>query len=399
MECLLKILDNLEYRDLLEVVQTSHNFRILARDVFRRKMPSSLEIYAPFSEINSQSFNKYSTLLEVYTYEMTELTIRLFGDQIKNIDLTTARASQEERRQIHQLIDKYCSDSLISLIFVNSVEESLTFFNAPLKKVESLKVHGEMKLAKNGLRLNEIFPGLRQFVLYGSDNKIHDLELLNVTFPLLTRVSLRISNAQQSYPYIEKFIKRNSQIQDLTLDYINSFDYLRLVSEYLPYLEHLKLSMGFIDTSGDQFTGEKINFGHVKTVSMQWGQNDLSRVMEFDQLELLHLQCFGKEGVRFATQFPSLKQLLLISDPMALDNDDILSLGEKLPHLKELCILNELSLEKETVVQLIEGIEVLETLRLKLTDEFDFQGLIDHFSTHWLVTVNYNQNDIFMRRK
>lgn len=53
-------------------------------------------------------------------------------------------------------------------------------------------------------------------------------------------------------------------------------------------------------------------------------------------------------------------------------------------------------LEKETIIQLIERSEKLETLKLKLTDGFNFQAVIDHFARNWSVAV---VDEIFMVKK
>lgn len=137
-----------------------------------------------------------------------------------------------------------------------------------------------------------------------------------------------------------------------------------------------------------------MHFGRVKTLKMDWGQQDFSQLMTFDQLESLELKCAGREGVDFAIQFPNLTQLHLIPDNV--EKNDIVKIATKLTNLKDFYIfVNDIDIP--TIVELMQRNKHLEKLTLSLNHRFNFQSLVDYFGLDWSTTVE--QNKISMIKK
>lgn len=380
VECMLQILENLEYRDLLAMSRTNHYFGILARDVFRRKLSSkTIEIVAPFTKGIQHPIYETSSSIMLENLQLVRLSLRIFGAEIKKIQLRFYSLDPEQRREIHHLINKYCSDSLTSLILNKCDEDTLAYFAIPLEKVESITIDGELKSVSEGLKFNEIFPALRRLSM--NDVNI-DSEVLNIEFQHLTHFTLTISFLNDIYKQIEVFIKRNSQIKDLTLIYCNSFDYIKLASEHLPNLERLQMNLGIL---GSEYTGSKIHFDSVKSLEMNWGEYDFTDILEFSQLESLELTCAGEEGTKFATQFNNLRKLELIQ--RELEKDDVLKLSN-LSNLKELTISSLSEIQEDTIWQLINRMEKLEKFKLKLSYGDHFDALNYQFGDNWTVTMD-----------
>lgn len=369
------------------MAQTNQYFEILSRGVFRRMMSSkTIEIMVPFTKGLGHPIPESDSHITLENYEYIEKTLQIFGHEIKKIDLKFQSSAPDQQNVIHQLIEKCCSKTLISLASTNS----LTYFTVPFEKVKNVTFVGALKSTGNGLKLNQIFPKLCRLDVHSID--LHDCEVLDIEFPQLTRFTLTIPLLNDIYSNIEKFIKKNSQIRYLTFIHCNSFNYIKLINEHLPNLETLQLNL---DILSEEYTGPKIHFDRVKNLKMNWGQYDFSGVVEFDQLlESLELTCDGVEGINFATKFENLTRLQLVV--REIDDDDILKLSQKLKNLTELTISSLSEIDENTIFQLVEQSKRLENFKLSLSYVDHFKALINRFSNDW--TVATDGNDIFMNK-
>lgn len=382
---MLKIFEKLEYHALLEIAQTNHYFDVLARDVFRRKLSSKLiKIATPFTKGLLHPIPETRSQITLESYKYFVQSFHFFGAYIKNLELSfnpfeNYALIPEERRRIHQFVEKYTAKSLISLILKGCDKNTFTYFRIPFENVESLTITGELNSIENGLKLNETFPRLRQLNL--NDIEIRDSEVLNITFPYCIQFSLTISFLNDIYSTVEEFFKLNSKIEDLTFYYLNSYDYIKLASESLPHLERLQLNLGILS---EEYSGARIHFDSIKTLKMDWGFYDFSDVMSFDQLESLELKC--ADCVDFAIQFTNLTQFHLIQ--REIEDADILKIGENLTKLKELSISSLSDVDERTIFELVERGNKLQKFNLKLYYENHFDALVDHFKSDWTVTMD-----------
>lgn len=378
----------LEYEDLLNMAQTNLYFEELARDIFRRKKsPKTIEI-APF--VSYIPFREMRFSIPLQNYELVQKSLKSFGHEIRKIDLRSNLITPIQRHQIHRLMEQYCSQSLTSLFLNVCDERTFDYFQFPLEKVENLTIGGELKSAKNGLKLNQIFPGLRQLSIFGIITNIQDSDLLNITFPHLISFMVSLSFSSSFYLHIADFIKLNSQIQDLTIEFCDSFDYIKLASEHLPNLDRLDFSLQILQ---EIYTGPKIYFDSVKTVKMIWGEFDFTDAIGFNQLESLEIKCVN--CVNFVTQFSNLTHLHLDQD--GLGNNDILHIRKNLTNLKELIIWSLSNFDERTIIKLVNGNEKLEKLKMILRNTDYFEALNNQFSRDW--TVTKSGHEIFMNKK
>lgn len=391
VECVLMVLEELNFHDLLDIAQTNQYLSILAADVFRRKLSSkTIEIVEPFAKGSLDQVRESSTQITLENFELVQLTFRIFGSEIRKFEFGFRKIAFELRRKIHKLINTHCAESLDS-VFLNKCDaDSLGNFMMPLKNVHHLTVKGELKSVKRALKMNEIFPNLQQLDLH--DVNILDAEVLDVTFPQLTHLKVTISFLYDIYSYVEKIIKRNPQIQDLSLIYCNSFDYIRMASENLKNLGSLELNLELLS---EEYDGPKIHFESVRQLKMNWGRFDFTDVLSFSELQSIHLSCYGGEGIEFAAQFPELTEFHL--NQQELEGEDVLKLSDKLPNLKSLSISSPSEIDDEIIFKLIENSQKMEQLQLTTSSEQVYKALNGKFANKW--TVTFDGDDIHMEKK
>lgn len=407
VDLLLIILEHLTFLDLLDVAQTSKYFAFLSSYVFRQKLAHKTIEIGSFNkgitelleldigselesaEVGTKAKAETKTTIVLENYDLVLSTFQTFGADIKNLKIDFRAMAPEIRHQIYQLITRYCSDTLKSLYLNQCDENTLSNFVVPMTGLEVLTMTSVLGSSKNSFQLNEIFPNLVQLNL--QDVNILDSNVLDVNMPRLTQFSVTVSIIHvEIYEIIETFIKRNAQIRDLSLNYINSFNYLKLASGHLKDLERLQLNLAILT---EDYTGPKIHFGNVKHLKMNWGSFDFSDVLSFNELESLDLTGDGSECSEFAGQFGShLTELHL--GQRDIEQQDSLSLVEKLPKLEELFISSASDFEEEDIFQVIEASHNLQKFTLKFHYGDFYDALRKRFGKEWDVQERALEHDV-----
>lgn len=367
-------MEHLKFHDLLEASQTNRFLSMLTLDVFRRKFTS--KTMSIVSSIASHDPPVYETESRIFLQSngISMATIKSFGSQIKRLHIDFGSMCSKERGEILQLINKHCSQSLQSINFDQCDENTFNHLLTPFSQVEQLIVSDSIQTIDGGLKLNDIFPKLCHLDLAGVE--VLAPNTLNVKFTYLVKLDVTISLLNNIYPHIEKLIRLNPQIRDLSLIYCNSFDYIRLASDHLKHLESLQLNLEILDK---HHRDPKIHFATVKHLKMTWGLYDFSHVLSFNHLESLDLNCLN--GIEFVAQFTNLTQLNLIQNKIR--NQDIMKVSEKLINLNQLTISTESVIQKHSIFHLIEGSHNLKKLQLKSHFGHIYQALKQRFDGEW----------------
>lgn len=403
---MLIILENLTFLDLLDVAQTSQYFAFLGVYVFRQKLAHKTIKIGSFNkgitelleldlgsdsesgEMDAKVKAESKTTIILENYDLVLLTFQTFGVDIKNLKMDLRAMAPEIRHKMYQLITQYCSDTLKSLYLNQCDENTLDNFVVPLKGLEVLTMTSVLGSSTKRLQLNEIFPNLIQLNL--QDVNILDANVLDVKLSQLKQFSVTVSIIYvEIYEFIETFIKRNAQIRDLSLNYINSFNYLKLASGHLQHLERLQLNLAMLS---EDYNGPKIQFGNVKHLKMNWGSFDFSRVLSFNELESLDLIGDGSECSEFAGQFVNLTELHL--GQRDIEEQDPLILTEKLPKLKELLISSASDFEEENIFHVIEASHNLEKFTLKFHYGDFYDALQKRFGNEWDVNERTLEHEV-----
>lgn len=137
-------------------------------------------------------------------------------------------------RSINELINFYCSNSLVELKIVNYYANFFEEMTRPFKYVEKITIIGWFKkLGTSTLTFDELFPAIKQITL--ANVEVFSPKTIARRFPHLEHLQMEVSGSFLECD-VEAVLKRNPQIRSLNLDGI-SRHLLRVVSENLPKLE------------------------------------------------------------------------------------------------------------------------------------------------------------------
>lgn len=375
VDCLLIILEQLKFHDLLKVSQTNRFLSMLTVDVFHRELASKT-ISIVTSRLNPNGHPVYESVSRILLQaeDISIATLTRFGSQIKRLSVDFGSMSSNKRSDILRLINEHCSQSLQFISFDQCDKNTFNHLVVPFEKVETLIVSDFVQTIDGNLKLNEIFPNISHLNLAGVE--ILAPNTLDVKFEHLTELNVTISLLNNIYPHIKKLIRKNPQIRSLSLIYCNSFEYIQLASNQLKHLKTLQLNLEILE---QPYRESKIHFPSVKNLKMVWGLYDFSNVMSFSHLETLDLHCL--DGVEFAAQFKNLTELNLIQNEIR--GEDILKLSENLTNLKQLTVSTESKIEEHVIFHLIEQCHNLNKLQLKSDFGHIFRALKWRFGIEW----------------
>lgn len=384
IKCQLQIMDKLDLNGLLNVAQTSAHFETLAADIFRRKhAKKTVEIFGPLKKEAANPIEESSVDVRIENYQTVLKFIRVFGPLIQKLTISYPNIELHERKEIHELVDKYCSDTLLT-IFLNSCDQNaLQNLKKPFKMVEEVIITGELETSQHStVKLNEIFPSLRRLSLNYIETL--DTDIVDVEFPHLNHFSVTFTFLMDIKIGVEKLFKKNRHLKNLTLSYCNSFDYLKMASEYLPKLEGLWLDW---ENEKDEYEGSRIEFAGLKKLRINWGRYTFWEIATPDQLEELEIECSAEECVKFAVENRRLKKLSIVQP--SLNDNDIAEIADKLPDLVDVFIFTDTEVSTNNIIKFIEGSENLRRLNLQLPSETAFDEIKNHFKEGWKFTGEY----------
>lgn len=307
VDCLLMILETMNFSELVNMSQANNHFAILADNVFKRRFAEkTIKLVGPFSKDSSNGLTETSDEITFQNYNLALAVLLKFGRRIKHLDINYKHISTDQRQEINELINRQSFQSLVSLALRKLDDTVLQKFQYPFANVQNVTITGELRTSNNASKLRELFPAVRRLNL--TDLNVHDVNILDVELPQLKHLTVEIPILSDMSEAIEKLEKRNPQITELTMYYCTSFDYLQMASQNLPNLESLKVNLEIL---GDEYSGGKIHFPNVKKLATNWGEFDFTKVIKFDELNELDLTCEACEGAKFAAQSKNLNHLHL----------------------------------------------------------------------------------------
>lgn len=142
-DCQLIILDKLGVRALVSMAESNTRFLHLAKEIFRCKYSKRTFKITNTFETDQDEVYETSTIVRIVHFEMAQKILKYFGHLIENLDVTywLTRDKGKKSNEISELINLYCSESLIDLVVFKDLR--LKFFEnmeRPFKKVENLKL-------------------------------------------------------------------------------------------------------------------------------------------------------------------------------------------------------------------------------------------------------------------
>lgn len=375
VDCVILIVEHLEFAELLNVAQVNEQFSSVAAYVFHHKY-SHLQLMIqnnfllpeyPNELLDAVTGMKYDndaiergnihpgylcrnpsnakeTERQIILEKVDEIlnTFKHFGHTIKRYASGGYDNRPIQTELIGNLISKYSFESLIDFEIGLDAQKLLDKINKPLINVESLTFR--FILNRNYPHFvppircpNEVFPALRRLIL---DIVFVDWADFNSTLayfdchmPHLEHVfMIRSQNAIDKSPPTDIF-KKNPQIRSVHL--LNSeTEFIQEVSDLLPHLEILKFS-GYLEVD------RTIHFGNVTTFKL--GIHTSPANLHFPQLETLHLYYTSDtlaNYVSFFNEHTHLRKLHLMY--YDITDTEFQHLTANLPNLVELTLENRL---------------------------------------------------------
>lgn len=269
MDCIILILEDLEFGDLLNAAQINQNFNLAAQYVFKlknAKKPIQIEdtfkypqqyepIYVGDLKIGTQQiaeaielilnpkktkYVEYNNTIYITDYQTMLDTFKFL--KISNLDIVLFNhEDRHQARLLGQLISNYSTESLNAITFESRYYNPLEFITQPLVNVRNVTFYSDFHLNCNlTLTMNEMFPSISALFLM---MEATDLVYFNCHMPHLKYIYFQTNTVgDDDSQYLASNISfahilaNNQQIESIKTDYVKS-EYL-LAASQMPNLKN-----------------------------------------------------------------------------------------------------------------------------------------------------------------
>lgn len=390
-DCQFAILEKLDVQSLMMVAQINSYYKDLASDVFKRKHShKTINIPGSFVVDSTNSIDDRGDKITIKNFEMVQMMLRTFGPLIHSIELNLRFIESDQRKVIHHQISEFCSESLLSIVLNDLKENQLEEFTAPLKKVEDVTVTKEFLVSDGEFKVTNVFPAVRRLNLKHVNEIDHFI--VDVTIPTLEEVEVTFPFANELRSSLQTLFKKNPQIRKVKLGFWNSMYYLEFTNKFLPNLEDLLINFN----NQDHIPDSEIRFENVKilTTSTNGQKTNYFKVIKFNNLKELDLTCHADECLDFTEENKDVTKLKISAQ--AINDKQVLKIGNVLEQLTEFYIKNEIGIKADTIIELIHERTQLKKLHLHLPGEALYETLKLHLPRQWEITQEGGY--IFMKK-
>lgn len=270
VDCMLLILEQLNFVNLLSVAQTNEKLSSLAAAVFKQKY-SNMTVIISYG----LGYHEFLDRIDIVDPEMSLQTLKHFGHMIQTLRLTIPKIETNQTKLLVQKVNEICSESLKTFALEVPYGYTLHDIKVPFKNVERLVLVQHLPLiGSNCLTMNATFPAVRQisFRTFYFDK----MDKISGYFPHLEHIDLLISDISG----VEELLKANSHIRSIYLAE-TPFGFMKTINRLLPNLEvlicdemkHLPIPVRFenvrrFELRGSYDSPEKMIFPKLREVSM-----------------------------------------------------------------------------------------------------------------------------------
>lgn len=286
-DCLMKIFNRLDLKNLFNVAIANEWLRPAAADVYKQKFGSKSVIICRCDDLrvttradtNKSIFNKpraiddCSNLVRLNGLKTCLQYLRCFGSSMSKLSMSYKESRSKRYQHIHDYITKYCTDNLVAISFYGLPKSSMPQLEKPLKNVTTLSI-GCTNLGKHFPLFAKLCPNVQTLELdrislnavatfqqlqhlsiddrFDKNRKVlkHDAARLFNLHPQLQSIELRVQNSpDMPMDKLLQIIKSNTAITKLNVklsydDYdtclVDSTDVEQLINEH-PSLVELNL--------------------------------------------------------------------------------------------------------------------------------------------------------------
>lgn len=377
----------------MNVAQTNYQLQTIAEHVFHRKFASKQFSFHPevmvvakyYPPIPTTDFVVEPHRIFIRGIDFGMKVIENFGHLLTKVRLNDEDVSAEISIQMAKLLQK-SSVSLVELELKMRTEKIWHQIQNPFKNVENVEFSFPLNVP-NDVKLNEIFPNLRQLTLAELwnvaskqmdcfDHEFKHLEHLCIDSTTAWHVELIDDN-------IKQIIKKNPQIKSISVPHPTG-ESLKFISKHLPILESIEILCS-IKTDSDQ---DIINFDSVKKARIILNSPIVPKSIIFPQLEQLELEIGN--WFEFIQENQQIRKMQM---KKSMDNEDISKLAKVVPNLEEISIKCDRNVEEKTIQNFIDENPQLMEIHLHSSNETLQENLKSTFGTKWFVNVKKHKHE------
>lgn len=225
---------HLELKDLMNLVEADSRLsRIAGLEVhFRYRNDRKLQIY--YFDSHSGIYDTRN-FINIHGVQMSLNMLKFFGQCFQSIIFTSD--PNTEMNNLDRFIDyisKYCSTSLKAL-HLDMRHDLLEKFTKPMEALEELKIQLETETFSVTIRMNEIFPKLRQLNLFAFEcsNFLFYQQRIFTLHPFFPIDDVNNEN-------VRELIRKNPTIQSICA-LVKDPEMVKFINQHLPNIETLTI--------------------------------------------------------------------------------------------------------------------------------------------------------------
>lgn len=199
-------------------------------------------------------------------------------------------------------INKYASDSLITLNMVNVHDNPFEYFKKPFRALEVFTMTGRTAIKAKKMAFNQIFPNLRRLSMLSISDI--DESFIAGELPHLEHLHLTIGNLRKK-DNIFGLLRTNEQIRNITID-ILSQDLSIVISEHVPNIVNLSISTFDLEN--------ETCFEHVKLLKIGQNAGNFGKMLlpQLEELEIEYSYNISTEWTEFFSKHQHVKRLKIL---------------------------------------------------------------------------------------
>ncbi|XP_055296439.1 uncharacterized protein LOC129565504 [Sitodiplosis mosellana] len=401
VDCLEKVLECLNFIDLLNAADSNKQLNHAATLIFNRKYGKKKFIFGETRLSPKPLLQSGKYFIDINDLRTGLKCLRCFGAQISEMVLYRFQEDVSEfDLHIIAYINEYCAEAITRIGVRNCSEDGLKYFTTPFTKVEDVYLQScsaEKEWIKRvfpKVRELKLCPSMCSTLLYNGCTASH--------FPRLEHLEISSSTTRENIACrknVMATLRLNPQLKTLRVRQLCTpidLTFFQESSGFLQNLENLELTFSF--HFFHNFNGAMVHLKSVKHLEI-YGF-DIPEVhpiipFSFDKLESLSLSSYGPLDERFyefIEKHPSIKELKITN---RFPNEEALhrwrGIAKVLPLLQSEMDFSWIKFSVEEALDFMQMFKSLKSFRFGLNQHSDYQHLQMRLNVGWLVSINeYN---------
>lgn len=373
-DCLFLIFDQLELTDWMNVAQINREFLPIVSYMFRQKYSGYI---IAISDTKREwyekpcSIRKSSKYIFIKDYQLALNILKYFGNNIRNLSIRNPSKynftpHRENWATINQVMNKYGSESISKLLLGRISKELWSQFSVPFKNLELLDI--EIETDTDGMKLNWLCPKLKQLRL----NLVYNgnCDFIDCAMPYLEHLYIEYPQPSgDQRDQIIDFFRKNPQIRNVDVRNTTP-DIVKVISEYLPNIENLKLASvadykepihfenvkNFVLHSSQYLTIKNLTFPHLESFETTYSRGEFEKFIEFFRKHrcLKRLKMSSHDGIELDVMTADLVNLMemIMENNSEINISQLIRFIETHPKLMKFkCKINEMGRDDQEILR------------------------------------------------